>query len=107
MLFNTSHRKIFIYRDSVDMRKAHNGLSHLVTDHMNLQLLSGAIFLFFAKNKSACKAIVWDGTGLVLVHKKLEKGKFMSFERLDKVNEVSHEDLYRILNGTRINLNPK
>lgn len=74
--------QVFIYRNYVDMRKGHNGLSYLVRHEMNLDLLSGSIFLFAGRNRRSAKALMWDGTGLLLIHKKLESGKFMSFKNL-------------------------
>ena len=55
------------------MRKGHNTLSHVVTHQMNMELISGALFLFVSKSRKATKAIFFDGNGLVLIHKKLER----------------------------------
>jgi transposase len=96
--------KVFIFRNFVDMRKGHNGLSYLVSHEMKLDLLSGAIFLFTGRNRKSAKALLWDGTGLVLVHKKLEQGKFMSFKNLQEVEEISSNELSLIMEGTKINL---
>ena len=96
--------QVFLYRDYVDMRKGHNWLSYLVTHEMNLNLLSGAIFLFAGKNRRSAKALMWDGTGLLLIHKKLEQGKFMSFKNLNKIEEISEIELSLILEGNKIKL---
>ena len=81
----------------MDMRKGHNTLSHIVLEKMNLDLLSGALFLFVAKNRKSCEAIFFDGNGLVFFHKKLERGSFMSFSILARVTEVnSNETQYRL-----------
>lgn len=96
--------QVFIYRNYVDMRKGHNGLASLVTHEMNLDLLSGAVFLFSGKNRRSAKALMWDGTGLLLIHKKLESGKFMSFNNLNKIEEVSEAELSLILEGCKIKL---
>jgi hypothetical protein len=37
---------------------------------MDIELLSGGLFLFVAKNRKAVKAIFFDGNGLILLHKK-------------------------------------
>ena len=71
---------------------------------MNLDLLSGAIFLFTSKNRKSAKGLLWDGTGLVLIHKKLEEGSFMSFKNLKEIEEVSQAELSLILEGTKISL---
>ncbi|MBF0297379.1 MAG: IS66 family insertion sequence element accessory protein TnpB [Oligoflexia bacterium] len=63
MMLNTRTTKVIIYREKVDMRKGHHGLSYLVSYSMNLDLLSGAIFLFVGRDRKSVKALLWDGTG--------------------------------------------
>ena len=77
MIFDPQY-PIFRYPEYVDMRKGHNTLAYIVIQKMDLDIVSGAFFLFVAKNRKACKAIFFDGNGLVLIHKKLESGRFMS-----------------------------
>lgn len=104
MLLNTRATKVFLYREMIDMRKGHNGLSYLVTYQMNLDLLSGAIFLFVGRNRKSAKALLWDGTGLILVHKKMEEGRFMSFKNLQTVEEISSNELSLIMEGVKLSL---
>ena len=103
MLFDPRY-SIFLYPQYTDMRKGHNTLSYIVLQKMNLDLLSGALFLFVAKNRKSCKAIFFDGNGLVLLHKKLERGRFMSFDSLSRVSEINSNELTLILNGGMIPL---
>lgn len=104
MHLSTRNTKVFIYRKPVDMRKGHNGLSFMVTHEMGRNLLSGSIFLFVSKSKKSAKALIWDGTGLVLLHKKLEQGKFMSFHKLQEVQEITSGELALILEGSKLQL---
>lgn len=104
MMLNTRTTKVFLYRENVDMRKGHHGLSYLVTYQMNLDLLSGAIFLFVGKDRKSAKALLWDGTGLVLIHKKMEEGRFMSFKNLKDIEEISSSELSLIMEGVKISL---
>jgi len=103
MIFDPSY-PIYIYHDYVDMRKGHNTLSYVVTEKMDMELLSGALFLFVAKSRKAIKAIFFDGNGLILIHKKLERGRFMSFDNISKVTEINSNELSLILNGGQIPL---
>ena len=84
------------------MRKGHNSLSYLVSHQMDHDLLSGSLFLFVAKNRKSTKAIFFDGNGLIIIHKKLERGRFMSFENLSEVTEINSNELTLILNGGQI-----
>ncbi|MDP8989997.1 MAG: IS66 family insertion sequence element accessory protein TnpB [Acidobacteriota bacterium] len=58
------------------MRKGFEGLHGLVRDHLGQDPLSGHLFLFTNKTKTRLKAIVWDGSGLWVCAKRLEKGRF-------------------------------
>ena len=103
MIFDPKY-PIFIFNSYIDMRKGHNSLSHLVTYQMDHDLLSGSLFLFVARNRKSTKAIFFDGNGLVVVHKKLERGRFMSFDDLAVVTENNSNELTLILIGGQIPL---
>lgn len=68
--------KIYIAVESVDMRKGFDGLYGLVRGHLGQDPLSGHLFLFSNKTKTRLKALVWDGSGLWVCAKRLEKGRF-------------------------------
>ena len=103
MIFDPKY-PIYIFNDYVDMRKAHNTLAYIVTHKIDLELMSGALFLFVAKSRKACKALFFDGNGLILIHKKIERGRFMSFEHIKEVTEINSNELTLILNGGQIPL---
>ena len=60
----------------VDFRKGLDGLAALVRETMGADPFSGAIYVFRAKRADRVKLIFWDGTGVVLVAKRLEDGEF-------------------------------
>lgn len=68
--------KIYLGVDGVDMRKGFDGLYGVVRDQLGQDPLSGHVFLFSNKDRTRLKAIVWDGTGLWVCAKRLEKGRF-------------------------------
>ena len=68
--------KIYIAVEAIDMRKGFEGLHGLVRDHLRQEPLSGHLFLFTNKTKTRLKALVWDGSGLWVCAKRLEKGRF-------------------------------
>lgn len=77
MLFGlTTATKIYIAVEAIDMRKGFEGLHGLVRDRMGQDPLSGHLFLFTNKAKTRLKALVWDGSGLWVCAKRLEKGRF-------------------------------
>ena len=68
--------KIYIAVEGVDMRKGFEGLYGLVRDHLGEDPLSGHLFLFTNRSQTRLKVLVWDGSGLWVWAKRLEKGRF-------------------------------
>ena len=56
--------------------KDFDGLSALVAGELGRDPLGGDLFLFVSRNRIRAKVLHWDGTGLCLYAKRLEKGKF-------------------------------
>ena len=106
MIFDPKY-PIFVHPEYTDMRKGHNSLASIVVRKMGLDLLGGSLFLFVSRNRKTCKALFFDGNGLVLVHKRLERGRFMSFDDLAGVTEINSYEFSLILGGGRIPLSGK
>ena len=68
---------IYLAMRPVDFRKGHDGLSSLVQERFGRDPFSGAVFVFRSKRADRIKILVFDRTGLVLAHKRLEGGKFV------------------------------
>ncbi|WP_445818669.1 IS66 family insertion sequence element accessory protein TnpB [Bradyrhizobium sp. WSM471] len=61
----------------MDFRCGHDGLAARAQEMLCLDPLRGAAFVFRSKRADRIKILVWDRTGLVLVHKRLEGCKFV------------------------------
>ena len=81
--------KVYVATRPVDFRKGHDGLAALVQQIFGLDPFSGAAFVFRAKRADRVKILVWDRTGLVLVHKRLEGCKFVWPQLRDGVMRIS------------------
>jgi transposase len=68
--------KIYLGAGAVDMRKGFDGLYGLVRDQLGQDPLSGHLFVFTNRERTRLKALVWDGSGLWVCAKRLEKGRF-------------------------------
>jgi transposase len=68
--------KVFASTKPTDMRKSFRTLAAVVTAELENDPLSGAVYLFIAKNKKRAKVIWFDGTGFCLFQKRLSKGCF-------------------------------
>jgi transposase len=92
--------KIYIAVEGVDMRKGFDGLYGLVRDRLGQDPLSGHLFLFSNRGRTRLKALVWDGSGLWVCAKRLEKGRF-HWPAADGSRSVTMrpEELAMLLNG--------
>jgi transposase len=72
----------------------------LVRDHLGQDPLSGHLFLFTNRSKTRLKALVWDGSGLWVCAKRLEKGRFR-WPEAENVRSVTMraEELAMLVNG--------
>jgi transposase len=92
--------KIYIAVEAVDMRKGFEGLYGLVRDELGADPLSGHLFLFSNRTRTRLKALVWDGSGLWVCAKRLEKGRFRWPEAQDKHGVTMRaEELAMLVNG--------
>ena len=76
MLSFTGSLKVFVALEPCDMRKGYNGLHAAVTERLKGDVRSGALFVFTNRTRTRLKMLYWDGTGLWLMGKRLEKGTF-------------------------------
>ena len=73
-----SHKvRILVATQPVDFRKCHDGLAALVQSVLQEDPFTGAVFVFRAKRADRLKILFWDGTGLVLVMKRLNGTRFI------------------------------
>jgi len=72
----TTATRVFVAPGATDMRKGFDGLFGLVRDALGEDPLSGHIFLFANRGRTRVKVLVFDGSGLWVCSKRLEKGRF-------------------------------
>ena len=100
MFLDRKGLRIFIYRETIDMRCGFERLLSLCIHQMNAIMDQGHIYFFFGKNRKRIKILVYDGSGLVLIAKRIERGKFMSLSELFGRHEITQEELKLILHGS-------
>ena len=69
---------IFAFCEPVDMRKGFEGLSALAREEMGRDPVEGGLFLFTNRRRTHAKVLHFDGTGLCLFAKRLERGRFVA-----------------------------
>jgi transposase len=76
MLTFASTQRIYLAVEPVDMRKQFNGLWALSAEKLREDPRSGALFVFTNKDRDRLKILFWDGSGVWVLAKRLEKGRF-------------------------------
>jgi transposase len=68
------------------MRKGFNGLSGLVNNELDRNVLSGDVFIFVNRRRTLIKLLVWDKSGFVIYYKRLEQGTLNFLQALVNQN---------------------
>jgi transposase len=71
MIAPDAHLKVYVATRPVDFRKGHDGLAAAVQEMIGKDPFGGAVFVFRSKRADRLKILVWDRTGLVLIHNDL------------------------------------
>ena len=74
---------VYAYTRPTDMRKGFDGLCALVTQGMGRNPLDGDVYIFVSRDRVRAKSLQWDGTGLCIYAKRLERGRFARLWRED------------------------
>jgi transposase len=67
---------VYVALEPVDMRFGYERLGGIVRERMQAEPRSRALFVFVGKRGHTMKVLTWDGSGVIVVHKKLDAGKF-------------------------------
>jgi transposase len=68
--------KIFVAKEPTDMRASYDTLFNKVKSVIAEDPMSGHLFVFINARRTSCKCLFYDGTGLVIIAKRLENGLF-------------------------------
>ncbi|MGE3683071.1 MAG: IS66 family insertion sequence element accessory protein TnpB [Bdellovibrionales bacterium] len=102
MFLDRKGLRVFVYREPIDMRCGFERLHSFCVHHMKAEMNQGHLYVFFGKNRRRLKCLVYDGTGLVLLSKRMERGQFMSHAKLLGRAEITIQELQLILHGSVI-----
>lgn len=99
MFFERKNLRIFIYAEAIDMRFGFEKLHYLTKVIMQQEINQGHLYLFFGKNRRRIKVLFFDGTGLVQISKRIERGRFMSRLELGEISEITFLEFKSVFNG--------
>jgi len=101
---STRQITVWAYGGPADLRKGFDGLSGLVSQGLRHDPLSGDCYLFVNATRKRAKVLVWDGTGLGIYAKRLERGRFACLwrETEARVVRLTMSELQLFLEGSTL-----
>jgi len=104
MIGTSRTARVWAYPAPVDLRRGFDGLEALVTTGLRRSALTGDYFLFTNRRRRSAKVLVWDGTGLLVYHKRLERGQFACLWKSESGEpvELTVNELALFLEGCRL-----
>jgi transposase len=97
--------QVFLATEPIDLRWSFDRLSGIALERRTQHARGGAVFVFFGKRRDATKILFFDGTGMCLFYKRLDKGVFRVPEGLRpdaRHVELSDAELDALLDGIDI-----
>ena len=95
-------RAVYLHQGAVDFRKSINGLASLVEHGLGMDAFADALFVFANWRRDRIKILRWDVNGFWLLHKRLEKDRFIWPQGELGVVTLSVEQLHWLLKGVDI-----
>lgn len=68
--------EIYVAIEPIDMRLSFDRLSGLAKERVGYEARSGALFVFFGRRKDSLKVLYFDGSGMCIFYKRLDRGTF-------------------------------
>lgn len=102
MLSFPSSVRVFLAVDPVDMRKSFNGLYGVVREQLKRDPREGGLYVFSNRRRDRLKILFWDGSGLWVLAKRLEQGRFSWPKGVDVRDgrlTIKHAALSMLLEG--------
>ena len=91
-LLQINRVEIFVGLDPIDLRWSFDRLAGVVGERIGLEARSGALFVFFGKRRDAIKVLFFDGTGMCVFYKRLDRGTFRVPEAESGTSSVAIEE---------------
>ncbi|ACN17011.1 transposase (IS66 family protein) [Desulforapulum autotrophicum HRM2] len=102
MFLTSSNIRVYLAMGITDMRKSIDGLSILVSEHLELDPFSGHLFVFCNRKRNMIKILYWDRNGFCLWHKRLEKHFFKWPTSKEEIMTIEKRELTWLMDGLNI-----
>ena len=95
----SANLSIYLHRDAIDFRKSINGLSALVEQGLGRDAFAAAVYVFCNRRGDRIKLLGWDRNGFWLLHKRLERERFVWPRENAQVIDLTVQQLHWLLEG--------
>jgi transposase len=102
MLIDTRALRIFVYKEEINMTGGIEKLLYYIKNEFKHDPDYGYLYLFFGRRRNRLKALYFDGTGLIMITKRLEYGRFMPFKNLENLRELNIHEFEQIFHGGHV-----
>jgi transposase len=99
MIVPPTSTRVWLAAGHTDMRKGFDGLAMLVQAKLSRDPFGGQVFVFRGRRGDLVKVLWWDGQGLCLFSKRLEKGRFVWPSPADGIVGLTPAQLCMLLEG--------
>jgi transposase len=102
MIGSTAGVQIWMATTPVDMRQGFDRLAARVREQLGHNPLGGHLFVFRNRSAERVKILWWDGSGLVLYYKRLERGTFRFPSTSEAALTIDSTQLLQLLSGSEV-----
>jgi transposase len=99
MIVPPPNAHVWLARGHTDLRRGFDGLASLAQNHLSKDPFSGHVFVYRGRRGDLIKVLWWDGQGLCLFAKRLEKGRFVWPQAKDGTVFLTPAQLSMLLEG--------
>ncbi len=102
--------QVFVALDPVDMRSSFDRLSGIAQEQIGYEARGGALFVFYGRRRDALKVLFFDGSGMCIFYKRLDRGTFRVPEpEAEGARHVEVDDatLEALLDGIDVDTTPR
>lgn len=96
--------QVYVYREHIDFRKGHRGISALIEQELGHSPFSGSLYVFANRQRTAIKCLFWEDNGFVLYYKALAEDKFHWPQADEELMTLTGEQLNWLLEGYNLEL---
>ena len=102
MLSVSGATRVLVATSAIDLRGSFNRLYGLVSEQLKQDPLSGHLFVFTNRSRTRLKVLYWDGSGLWVCAKRLEKGRFSWPKPEEPSARLRSEEFLALVSGLEV-----